>query len=299
MNTQRPALTQIPTPKYHVGQKVFWAHTSQTQVMLPCPDCLGTRTWKVITPGGTELETECQRCERYQHDLPSIRINEHTPVVRELTIGSIRIDTAPSYGKESHVEYMCEETGVGSGSIYEQHNLYATRDEALAVATLKAAVLNEKENLKPSRLEARRISGFRLKDATLKDLEAKRYKARCLADHLRSLVEEQQSEHVEYNGDKKDRDELLEELERLLRFYADPDYVGEPTREDTDARIKAAIKTCLTAGLEVGYTEEDGDEYRVNKQQVLGHYGDGTLFPDGVVEAVEVLFERWDGDNRP
>jgi enhancing lycopene biosynthesis protein 2 len=47
----------------------------------------------------------------------------------QLTIGSVRIDT----NHESPIEYMCVETGVGSGSVWDERQLYASREEAEAV----------------------------------------------------------------------------------------------------------------------------------------------------------------------
>jgi len=57
------------------------------------------------------------------------------PSVSKLTIGSVRVDTSDERG----TSYMCIETGVGSGSIYYESDLFSTHDEAMTVATLKAA----------------------------------------------------------------------------------------------------------------------------------------------------------------
>lgn len=63
----------------------------------------------------------------------------HTPCVRSLTIGSIRIDTNDS----DPVSYMCAETGVGSGNIYSEQTLFATQDAAEADAEIKAKLLDQ------------------------------------------------------------------------------------------------------------------------------------------------------------
>jgi hypothetical protein len=55
--------------------------------------------------------------------------------IDEVTIGSVRIDTAD----ENPVAYMCKETGIGSGSIYYEKNLRATRFEAEELAASEMA----------------------------------------------------------------------------------------------------------------------------------------------------------------
>lgn len=47
------------------------------------------------------------------------------------TIGKVEIHQfAPKYGYKSVVEYMLEETGVGSGQVWKEERLFATEEEA-------------------------------------------------------------------------------------------------------------------------------------------------------------------------
>ena len=45
---------------------------------------------------------------------------------------------------DSPVSYMCHETGVGSGSIYDERNLFPTKEEAIAFAQAEADEENAK-----------------------------------------------------------------------------------------------------------------------------------------------------------
>lgn len=52
----------LPEPKYAVGQTLWYADTVREITKLPCPDCLGAKTWRVETPAGGNYEVPCQRC---------------------------------------------------------------------------------------------------------------------------------------------------------------------------------------------------------------------------------------------
>jgi hypothetical protein len=52
----------------------------------------------------------------------------------------------------------------------------------------------------------------------------------------------------------------------------------------------AAIKKLLDRGWEVGYTEEDGDEYRIEDTEVVGGFYSGSF--SSTQEAAEKLYTR-------
>ncbi len=119
--------------KFQIGDVVYYATTAETVGKLPCPDCRDTRTWQAVSPGGRGYTFGCPRCSANyaaHHEL-SLRYNEHKPAARRLTIGSVRYD---SHGVECPVSYMCVETGVGGGSVYNESRLFATEAEALRYA---------------------------------------------------------------------------------------------------------------------------------------------------------------------
>jgi hypothetical protein len=127
-------LTELPTPKWKVGDTVFTVETRDGQETAQCPDCLGTKVWAVRSPGGFETTVECPRCS----GTGKLGLRSRMALVRQLTVGSLRVSTVAYHGDE-HIEYMCDETGVGSGSIWRESRLRATREEAAAAAELEAA----------------------------------------------------------------------------------------------------------------------------------------------------------------
>jgi len=132
MTDQIETTSDFPVPKFRKGGKVWFAWTDTTTASHPCPDCQGTKTWECTSPAGHTMEMQCPRCDRdVYNDALNLRYTKHTFGVRELTIGSIQIDTNCAH-REHPVSYMCIETGVGSGSVYSENRLYATKAEAEA-----------------------------------------------------------------------------------------------------------------------------------------------------------------------
>lgn len=128
----------ILSHRYEVGNAVFFAGYTHHVRTLQCPDCLDSKKWKAVTPAGDELEFSCPRCTGWQHDGRPL-LAEYIPAIRPLTIGSVRIDTAD---EKTPITYMCRETGVGSGSVYEEGDLFESEAAATVKARLKCAVMD-------------------------------------------------------------------------------------------------------------------------------------------------------------
>lgn len=127
--------------KFSVGDVVHKAWTTTVRKQHPCPDCKGSRKWSAVSPAGGEYEFPCPRCAggyMSNSDL-SLVYSEFAPCVEVLTIGSVRTD---SNSDDRPVEYMCRETGVGSGTIHSETDLFHTHDEAMRAAELKAKMQN-------------------------------------------------------------------------------------------------------------------------------------------------------------
>lgn len=171
--SETTTLTEMPVPKYTIGQEVWFPSIERTTRQLPCPDCLGSQKWTVTTPAGTLLTCKCLRCSGYYSDLttpahqrlPSLKIEDWVPAVRSLTIGSIQVDTAAHWYEK--VRYMCRETGVGSGSVYDESNLFISREEAEIVANLKAADKVAAAQSSPQMLQSREVSKLTVQPAFL------------------------------------------------------------------------------------------------------------------------------------
>lgn len=115
--------------KYRVGQKVYAvSNRSDTRkIHVNCDVCDSTGKVKVK---GREEEYKCPVChgrtetEHYGY--------KYVISICKATIGKVQIEEyAKKYRKEkSRVTYMLEETGVGSGSIWNEDRLFATENEA-------------------------------------------------------------------------------------------------------------------------------------------------------------------------
>lgn len=129
--------------KYSVGDVVFHAGTTTERKQHPCPDCHDTRKWTATSPAGNEYTFPCPRCAASYssfNDL-SLSYTATVPHVVSRTIGSIQYNSHGS-SWDHGARYMATETGVGGGSVYSEADLYATHDEAMAAATVKAAEAN-------------------------------------------------------------------------------------------------------------------------------------------------------------
>jgi hypothetical protein len=187
------------TTKYGVGDVVWHAGQTTTQQSHPCPDCLGSREWIATSPAGGKFPVSCPRCSTsYQanHKL-SIKYAQWTPTTNRRTIGSVRADTYSDRG----AEYMCHETGVGSGSIYYEKDLFETQEAALAAALARCAVSNADQ----TGWVAKQFEGtaefcdYQLKDAAIGAVESQ---VRELGIRIRCLLED--IEDAETIGEVRD-----------------------------------------------------------------------------------------------
>lgn len=210
--------------KYSVGDVVYHANITTTRKQHPCPDCLGTKKWKAISPAGGEFEFTCPRCSTsYRHDHGmALEYSTYVPCTNKLTIGSIKVDTAPWNG-HSAVQYMCVETGVGGGSVYDEARLFPTEAEATVAAQLMADAQNTGSewivSLYNRTLE---ISDYQLESAKLKRAADAFSRANSMLwnlDYLFDQIEEADDkdailEHVRWYREydwQRDKDKIASE----------------------------------------------------------------------------------------
>lgn len=198
--------------KYSIGDVVWHASTSTERKQRPCPDCNGTRKWKAISPAGNEYDFTCPRCTaRYQsNDVLSLDYSASVPIVSKLTIGSVRHDSHKFVGG-SETQYMCVETGVGSGSIYDEDRLFPSEEEALAAAQVMADDTNKTApwivKLYNKTLE---ISDYQLENALIKEAKDAKSRAGSLLWNLNDLFEQ--------IAEAEDKDAILEAVDDYKRF---------------------------------------------------------------------------------
>lgn len=172
-------MDDLPKPKYLIGSRVFFGRAIEGKESLPCPDCLGEGDWKLTSPAGECINYKCPRCDGKK----VISQYSWEPNVQALTIGSIRIDTSRN---SDPIEYMCSETGVGSGSVYRERALCDTEEAAMGVAKLDAAdCIARADKNNPKREKWRELSTYQLRDAMVRELEDR---TRDAEYDLRSLI---------------------------------------------------------------------------------------------------------------
>lgn len=132
------------TTKFDVGQTVWYANTTTQEFQHKCPDCNDTRAWEAKSPAGGVFAIPCPRCSvQYSaHDELRLKYTQFVPSVRALTVGQIKASTAVGDDWDAGNSYMCHETGIGSGSVYRERDLFATQEEAHAVSLIKAGIAN-------------------------------------------------------------------------------------------------------------------------------------------------------------
>ncbi len=175
------------TTKFDIGDKVFRASTTTTRKQHPCPDCLGSKVWKATSPAGRDYEFGCPRCSASYHNDRDLILDYtvHEAIVYELTIGRIEAFSGDKRG----AKYMCEETGIGSGQVFNEDDLFRTREEAEAQAAFLVVQRDEapgwvSEQFKKSLA----ICDYQLSDAKIKSAEgrdsSRRAKFRVLFDRI-------------------------------------------------------------------------------------------------------------------
>lgn len=112
--------------KFDIGQSVYQVTVSRIIEDLPCPVCGGEGSMTTTAVDGSEHRVGCPNDRYFTRDSAqdtrchSGRIHvglRHTREVapRRLTVGQIRIQV----GADPEERVMCEETGVGSGTLHD------------------------------------------------------------------------------------------------------------------------------------------------------------------------------------
>ncbi len=155
------------TTKFSIGDTVYHAWTTTERKRHPCPDCLGARVWPAKSPAGREYQFDCPRCSTsYVSDRDlSLDYSVFAPSVNSLTIGQVRAQA----GSDEQTQYMCRETGIGSGTLYYEKDLFATEAEALEAAKFKASVANKETPWVVEQYnKSLRVCDYQLSDASVK-----------------------------------------------------------------------------------------------------------------------------------
>jgi hypothetical protein len=113
---------KLQQPKFELGQIVHVAHRGQQKVVETCKVCDG-----IANITFRDKEYTCPGCHgrgTYSKWKP---LSWHFDLTSR--VGNIRAEWyMPGYG-ETEIKYMLTATGVGSGTLWSESNLFATLDE--------------------------------------------------------------------------------------------------------------------------------------------------------------------------
>jgi len=114
--------------KYNFGDVVRPISTRREEVRVPtnCPVCKDTGEVLI-----QDKHYTCPECNGRTYHIKDGDI-EYYVTGREGIVGKIDIDLYDKtrYGGKSEIRYMLDSTGVGSGTCWEEKNLFASREEA-------------------------------------------------------------------------------------------------------------------------------------------------------------------------
>ena len=125
--------------KYSCGDIVYEIAYSTRRYEVACPACEGTG--KVTLANGERMCPECYgRRTEWRH------VDTEWHVTGALTVGEVRVSYRSEYteGEDTIAcntghqeekyteEYMCRETGIGSGRVYKLERLFPTLEDARA-----------------------------------------------------------------------------------------------------------------------------------------------------------------------
>lgn len=209
-----------PTPKFSFGQRVFAATTVTTQKSYPCPDCFGSKKWTLVSPAGQHHTTTCPRCSGGSM-FPShlkvvpLKYTSHEPKIIPLTIGSISFRV---YDKPVSVEYMCLETGIGSGTVYRDDTLFETAEEAEISAFILASERNSKSDQTPEHLEIQEFQYLTIQESWLDLAWHLQYDSWARARAFQELIEEFLADE---SGLREKYDAFVENYEWRVKYERD------------------------------------------------------------------------------
>lgn len=117
------------TTKYGVGDVVYRKVKAYNDFRhVSCDLC--SATGQVAISGASGRKAECPDCR----GLGKRGVDFPVPMRAEaLTIGQVRVVTEGKTDRAAkEVSYMCKETGIGSGTLHKEEDLFLTAEEALA-----------------------------------------------------------------------------------------------------------------------------------------------------------------------
>lgn len=118
------------TTKYDINQEVYFLRLGTESHKIYCELCGHTG---LLIIQETEKKVKCPECSGYGYQW-SEEVYEW--IIEGLsTIGQVRYEN--TYNNDIQIRYMIEKTGVGSGTIHYEYNLFLTEEDAQKECTYR------------------------------------------------------------------------------------------------------------------------------------------------------------------
>ena len=123
--------------KYNIGDPVYRGDYNIKANYIKCDICDGDGLLRIVVKNEPMI-VNCGSCGGKGNHLNGRTFDVNT---RKLHIGSIRYDSynGNPNNKPVHFSYMCGETGVGTGSVFYEDELFDTEEAALEWAEIRGA----------------------------------------------------------------------------------------------------------------------------------------------------------------
>lgn len=122
------------TPRFEIGDEVWWAAWESSEDRLTCPDCCGEGRIRCIMGDGTEVSVECETCRcGYEPSRGYVTVYTRKPMAIPTTIVGMSIEG-------DKIEWRTE-----ASYIVEDERLFRTEDDAREKANEIAAEADRAE----------------------------------------------------------------------------------------------------------------------------------------------------------
>ena len=138
--------------KFKIGDVVWQARYGVTESKVPCPVCYGKRVVKIILGNDDVVETECGYCS-CGYEGPRGFITEHRtePTAQFRSIDGVEIFESSN---GATVRYR------DGGYVFDEEDLFATKEEAMVQAEILAAEHAEKEATRAEYIKKDKLKTF-------------------------------------------------------------------------------------------------------------------------------------------
>lgn len=186
--------TDLPTPKYRIGDTLWYAGVSSETAKLDCPDCAGTKVWLVKTANDV-IETPCQRCcggymSRGCHDKLDLSYQIYVPKPGSFVVGRIEASTEGWRNGDKLPEVMYWQT---NGSGRNETDIYGDEASAMAKSQIMADAKNAEVQAAPAVLEQRHVGSLKIDDALYDEFKnglwRSWYRYRSLLEKITETIE--------------------------------------------------------------------------------------------------------------